>query len=170
MHLEVHRPNMLADLPSGEAGTYATVRLMSRFVRQFKRSMQIRQTALSLVQGVGQKDWVGEVDALFTWVRDHIRFVRDIHGIETVQTPMATMELEAGDCDDKSTLLATLLESIGHPTRFVAVGFIVPREYSHVYVETRIGAKWIPLDPTLIDKPMGSAPPAPTQARMIVHN
>jgi transglutaminase-like putative cysteine protease len=170
MHLNVHRTTLLADLPSGEAGTYATVRLMRRFVQQFKRVHAIREEALSLINGVSQKDWMGEVAAVFGWVRDHIRYVRDINGVETVQTPLATMELEAGDCDDKSTLLATLLETIGHPTRFVAVGFSRPGAYSHVYVETRVGDRWLPLDATLIDKPMGSVAPMPTIARMVVYN
>jgi transglutaminase-like putative cysteine protease len=170
MQLDVHRPTLLADLPSGEAGTYATVRLMRRFVQQFKTSTQVRQEALALIQDLPQKDWYGEVEALFSWVRDHIRYVRDINGVETLQTPLVTMELGTGDCDDKASLLASLLESIGHPTRFVAVGFQHPREYSHVYLETRIGTRWIPLDATLIDKPMGTAPMAPTTARMVVHN
>ena len=170
MQLNMHRPTLLADLPSGEAGTYATVRLMRRFVQQYKRVHAIREEALSLVGGLRQKDWFGEVNAIFTWVRDHIRYVRDIHGVETVQTPLVTMELGTGDCDDKSTLLATLLETIGHPTRFVAVGFSAPGKYSHVYVETRIGDRWYPLDATLIDQPIGSVAPLPSIARMVVHN
>jgi transglutaminase-like putative cysteine protease len=129
----------------------------------------VRETALSLTNGVRQKDWVGEVNSLFRWVRDHIRYVRDINGVETLQTPVVTMEVAAGDCDDKSTLLATLLESIGHPTRFVAAGYQAPGRYSHVYVETKLGSRWVPLDATLIDRPMGSIPRPPV-ARMVVHN
>lgn len=142
---------------------------MRRFVQQYKKASAVRDTALGLTAGLRQKDWVGEVDALFTWVRDHIRYVRDINGVETLQTPVATMDVGCGDCDDKSTLLAALLESIGHPTRFVAAGYQSPGRYSHVYVETRLGARWVPLDATLLDKPMGSIPRAPV-ARMVVHN
>lgn len=170
MHLNVHRPTVLADLPSGEAGTYATVRLMRRFVQQYKRVHTIREEALSLINGVRQKDWMGEIAAIFEFVRDHIRYVRDIHGVETVQTPLVTLELATGDCDDKSTLLAVLLETIGHPTRFVAAGYKTPGKFQHVYVETRVGDKWFPLDATLIDKPMGSVAPVPPVARMVVHN
>ena len=170
MYLEQSRPSLLADLPSGAQGTNTTLRLMRRFVHDYKSSGQVRETALALISGVRQKDWVGEVRAIFDWVRDHIRYTRDINGVETLQTPLVTMELEAGDCDDKSTLLASLLESIGHPTRFVAAGYQAPNRYSHVYVETRLGTRWVPLDATLIDKPMGSIPPAPVIARMVVNN
>jgi len=170
MHLDQIRPSVLADLPPGENGTAATLRLMSRYVRGFKTSGQVRETALALIAGVRQKDYAGEAEAVFDWVRDHIRYVRDINGVETLQTPLATMELGAGDCDDKSVLLAVLLESIGHPTRFVAAGYQGPRRYSHVYVESRIGSRWIPMDATLIDRPMGSLPRAPVLARMVVNN
>jgi transglutaminase-like putative cysteine protease len=160
----------LADLPSGEQGTATTLRLMRRFVHDYRTSGQVRETALALIADVRQKDWVGEVRAVFDWVRDHIRYTRDINGVETLQTPEATLELGAGDCDDKSTLLAALLESIGHPTRFVAAGYQMLGRYSHVYVETHIGSRWVPLDATLIDKPMGSLPRAPVIARMVVNN
>lgn len=169
MHLEQVRPSLLADLPEGPKGTNTTLRLMSELVRRYKTEGQVRDTALSLVAGLRQKDWVGEVSALFYWVRDSIRYVRDIQGVETLQTPLVTMEVETGDCDDKSTLLATLLASIGHPTRFVAAGYAKPGVYSHVYVETRLGSRWIPLDATLLDKPMGSIPRAPV-SRMVVYN
>lgn len=170
MQLDTVRPSVLADLPPGEHGTATTLRLMSRYVRGFKTSGQVRETALALISGVRQKDYPGEARAVFDWVRDHIRYVRDINGVETLQTPLATMELGAGDCDDKSTLLATLLESIGHPTRFVAAGYQEPGRYSHVYVESRLGARWVPMDATLIDEPMGSIPRAQVRARLVVNN
>lgn len=169
MQLESHRPAVLADLPTGEPGTATTLRMMRSYVQQFKKSPEVRDTALALIAPLPQKDWVGEVRIVFEWVRDHIRYVRDVHGVETLQTPVATMDLGAGDCDDKSTLLAALLESIGHPTRFVAAGYRELHRYSHVYVETLLGTRWVPLDATLVDKPMGSIPREPV-ARLVVHN
>ena len=46
-----------------------------------------------------------------------------------------------------AVLAATMLASIGHPARFIAVGFN-GGALSHVYVETIIGNKWIPLELT----------------------
>jgi hypothetical protein len=54
-------------------------------------------------------------------------------------------------------LLAALLESIGHPCRFVAVGYSRRNEFEHVYVETKIGHTWTALETTM-DVPMGWAP------------
>lgn len=73
--------------------------------------------------------------------------MRDIRGVETLHTPEVLLKQQAGDCDDKSVLLAALLESIGHVTRFVAVGFL-PGVYSHVLVEVLLGGEWVPLETT----------------------
>ena len=76
-----------------------------------------------------------------------MRYIKDINGVETLADPLQVVRQGQGDCDDKATLIATLLESIGHPTRFVAVGFNAG-ELSHVYVETKLGSRWIALEPT----------------------
>jgi len=120
---------------------------MGRLTKDAKKTLPIRQTALYLVNGERQKDWTEEVNRIFEFVRDRIRYVRDVRNVETLQTPEKTLEFKQGDCDDKSMLLAALLESIGHPTRFVAIGF-KPGHYAHVYVETKIGANWIGLETT----------------------
>lgn len=137
----------LQAIPDGKAGTVATLKIMRELTRQGKKSLPIRTLAVRQTNGNHQKDWFGELQALHRFVRDKIRYVKDIRGVETVQTPDATLQMGAGDCDDKSVLLASLLESIGHPTRFVAVGF-APDDFAHVYVESRIGTGWIPMETT----------------------
>lgn len=154
-------------LPSGREGTRKTLVLMRRLVREGKKSPRVRQTAVELTRNLRQKDWRGEVVALHNFVRDRIRYVRDIKGVETLHTPDRVLENEQGDCDDKSLLLAALLESIGHPTRFIAVGF-QPGKFSHVLVETKIGDKWIALE-TTENVPAGWRPPN-IASTMIVHN
>lgn len=139
---------------------------MSKLVREAKKLPEIRQTALSLIRRNGQKDRVGEVRDLHAFVRDRIRYVGDVRGVETLHTPIKLLEFGQGDCDDKSTLLAALLESISHPTRFVAVGFS-PGRFDHVYVETKLRDKWIGLE-TTEPWPMGKVPPSVT--RMVQHN
>lgn len=168
MQLTQRRLSFLGSLPPDSAGTHATLKLMSRLVKQYKRDPMIRDMAVSLVSGIRQRDWTGEVRAIYEYVRDNIRYTRDVSGVETLQTPPVTMDLEAGDCDDKSTLLAALLESVGHPTRLVATGYRTPQSYSHVYVESLIGTKWVPLDAT-VDRPFGWEPRAPV-SRMVVFN
>jgi len=137
----------LQNIPDGAAGVRATLNIMRKLVRENKTNIKLRRLALSLVKDNDQKNWLGEVRDLHAYVRDHIRYVKDVDGIETVHSPEQVLNFGQGDCDDKSILLATLLATIGHPTRFVAIG-LRPGIFQHVFVETKIGNKWIPLETT----------------------
>lgn len=156
----------LGKLPPGARGVRATLEIMRAFVRQYRKNPELRKVAADRIAHIPQKDFAGEANALHEFVRDHIRYMRDIHGVETVQTPAATLKFGYGDCDDKATLLATLLQATGHPTRFVAVGQ-EPGRYQHVYVETLIGKKWVACDGTE-PHPMGWRPDK-IQQTMRVH-
>jgi transglutaminase-like putative cysteine protease len=68
------------------------------------------------------------------------------------------LRLGAGDCDDKSILAAALLASIGHPTRFIACGFVGDGSYSHVFAQTKIAGKWVTLECTMNEWPLGRTP------------
>jgi len=159
--------SQLSMIPDGKSGVIVTLKTMRDITKRYKTSIPIRTLAVALTNGLRQKDWHGEIKALHEFVRDKIRYVRDITDVETLQMPDITLKIGAGDCDDKSMLLASLLESINHPTRFVAVGFR-PDVYSHVYVESRIGNRWIPLE-TTEPVPMGWTPPN-IKTRLVIHN
>jgi len=121
---------------------------MRRYVIDYKIHPAVRELALKLTRHLPQKDFDGEIAALFDYVQNSIRYVRDINGVETVQTPIKTLEYGAGDCDDKALLLAAMLESLGHETRFYAVGFR-PSTISHVLLECKlINGKWLALETT----------------------
>lgn len=155
----------LKGIPPGSAGTSATLRYMRQLVEDGKKEPAIRQLALSLVGGLASKDFFGEIRALYNYVRSAIRYVHDINGVETLHTALKVLEKRQGDCDDQSILLASLLESIGHPTRFVAIGFL-PGQYIHVYTETKYGPNWIPLETTVDQADIGWFPPG-IKSRMV---
>lgn len=138
----------LQGLPGGAVGqTRATLKIMSRLVREGKKSLPVVLKARQLTQGLAQKDWLGEASRIHRFVRDNVRYVKDPRGVESVTAPVQMLQIMSGDCDDKSVLCAALLEAIGHPTRFVAVGSM-PNHFSHVFPQTRIGNKWITLECT----------------------
>jgi hypothetical protein len=120
---------------------------MRQLVTAGKKSPVVRQLAVSLTKGLTQKDWESEVLELYKFVRDRIRYVKDINGVETLHTPEKVLENAAGDCDDKSILLASLLESLGYKTRIVAVGFR-KNSFSHVYPEVLFNNEWVSLETT----------------------
>lgn len=102
---------------------------------------------MQVLSVVPQKSWLAEVRAIQEFVRDQIRYTRDVRDVETLATPDKTLEFLQGDCDDKSVLVASMLESVGHPTRFVAIGRD-PNTFEHVLVETKIGGKWVTVETT----------------------
>lgn len=156
----------IAGLPSGEAGVVGTLKWMERFARDAAHNDHaIRMLALGQFQGLAQKDYIGEAKRLHAFVRDRIRYVRDPEGRELVQTPQATLGIGQGDCDDKATLLASLLMATGHPVRFVAVAVGPNPNLSHVYVETRIGTSWVPAE-TTEPWPFGVAPKGITRYKV----
>lgn len=150
----------LINLPDGTAGVRETLKRMRAIVRASLRNpgMVVRNRALSIVQGLPSKDFNAELFTIWRWVDTEIRFVRDIRGIETLQTPERTLELGAGDCDDHAILVSALAENLGFPTRFHAVGF-APEAYQHVFTEANLHGKWIPLETTVQGSYIGWYPP-----------
>jgi len=137
----------LQSIPDGAQGIRETLRTMSHITKAYKTARTIRELALQLTSHLPQKDLIGEAKAIHAFVRDSIRYVKDIRGCETIQTPVQTLHLHQGDCDDKSMLVASLAESIGFKTRFIAVGFI-PNSFCHVFPQLQIKGKWITLETT----------------------
>lgn len=143
---------------------------MQRLARAGCTSMAVRGKALELTSkgfgtpsGLAQKDETGEATRLFRFVRDQIRYVKDPDGAEFLHTPEWVLHLAAGDCDDKSILLASLLLSIGHTPRFAAVAFDADPDtgeaiYSHVWVQDWLGGRWVDLE-TTENLPFGKAVP-----------
>ncbi len=146
-------------LPGGWAGTDATVAKMSEMAtgKWGSRSPKIRALAINVVRAAGapEKNYTAEMVAIHNYVRDNIRYTKDVNGQETLCYPEDTaFNTRAGDCDDKSLLEAALLGSIGIASRFVTIG-LTPFKYDHVYLHARPKDKWIALDPIMRDKPAG---------------
>jgi transglutaminase-like putative cysteine protease len=151
----------LGRIPKGYAGTKKTVEHMQALIRQGAKDFYVRQKAIDilLAQGVKPKDYLGEIRALFQWVQRNVRYTKDTFRVEVLHSARRLLELRAGDCDDLSILLGSMLESIGHPVRVVLIGRDPrrPRLFSHVYLEANHKGRWIPLDATM-PYPMGWAP------------
>lgn len=134
-------------LSHGEAGIFETVQMMRQLTDAGKKSPVIRQAALGIIFMTPAQADCAEVIALFEFVRDNIRYTKDINGIETLATPEKTLAMRVGDCDDLSVLLASLLESVGYPTRFIIESYD-GAGWSHVYLAAYCEDVWITLDPT----------------------
>lgn len=163
----IPRPLSLGSLAGGPSGTAQTLKCMARLAREGAKDPGVIQVASSLVRDCGQYDRVGEVRALHGFVRDSIRYTNDPVAMELIRTPRAILEMGVGDCDDKSILLACLLRCIGRPSRYVAIALRGTAGFSHVYVETPLGQRWVALE-TIKPVEAGWSPQGVTQ-RMVVH-
>jgi hypothetical protein len=147
----------------GDRGISQTIRYMYGAVmgNEGVASAEVRRQALTIVQGVASRDQQGEIAAVLQWVKSNIAFRGE--WAETVQTPLVTLQLRAGDCDDQSTLMAALLGSLGYKTRFktVAADPRAPYAFSHVYIEIfqRKTGQWVALDSTVPQSFPGWQPP-----------
>lgn len=145
-------------LSDGIKGVRETVRAMRAAVIAARSDLSVRQAAIGVIWLQPPQNGYAEAAALFEWVRDRVRYVRDIVDVETLSTPGKTLEQLIGDCDDQSTLLAALLESVGYPTRFVVAAYNVPGHFEHVYLQVCIDGEWIDCDPT-VQEEFGWSPP-----------
>lgn len=155
-------------LPSGDRGTRKTLDNMMALAAAGSRDIAIRETVANVVRsaGVDGHDIAGQVAAWFHYVRDAIYFLNDPVTSEWLQSPRYTLAMKLGDCDDRATLLAAGLMSIGIPARFkvVALDRSRPGTMSHVYVVANVWGQTVPLDPTYSDSGVGYEPPNPTRA------
>lgn len=156
-------PHVLGDIPSGVEGVKATLKLMVGLVRQYKTDPTVIRFARTLLRDcqIPEKAYAQEVKCLQNWVRDNIRYVRDVHEVETLSTPPEILQLKSGDCDDKSLLLATLLESVGFRTRFAAIA-VRNGGYSHVLAFVVLGRGSVPLETIVPGVDPGWFPPDAT--------
>jgi len=81
---------------------------------------------------VASRDYEGESEAIFNWVRQNIRYTLDPTGIELFRKPVRTVELGQADCDDMSILICALLGSIGHVLILRIIG-VTSKQPEHIY-------------------------------------
>ncbi len=150
-------------VPRGTRGTIATAGIIAKLIQDGAKDFYVRQKAIEIFRayGVRAKNRMGEVCALFDFVKRNVRYTRDIFRVELLHSARRMLELRAGDCDDMTILLSAMLLATGHPVRLVLAGFKAdkPHAYSHIYPEVNLLGRWIALDAT-VDKPIGWAPPA----------
>jgi hypothetical protein len=157
-------------LLSGDAGVEQTINEMRALVDEALRDPSIVRLATDIVRSVPAFDDYAEAQALYQWVRQNIRFTKDPVNKEKLYPPAELLKIRAGDCDDISMLLGTLLMAVGYPARLMTVAASQgsPEQFSHVYIEGEVPAgsgQWVPMDPARHDSQFGVAPPMFYRAR-----
>ena len=127
-----------------------TAEYMRELAWEGQTSPLVREFAINALRRVKPKDALSEVGALYYACCRDIHYLGDPIGNELLQHPEVTINTAAGDCDDMSILLGSVLLmseilSVGYPCRYKLVGF-KNGPPSHVFLEANVNNKWIALD------------------------
>lgn len=148
-HLFARMRYRLSAIPSGVAGTDATVREIARLVRYDLERPQLRLLATRVLNHarIRSKNHLQEAKTLYRYIVGRVRYQKDPVDLETVQSPTVTLGLGAGDCDDLSGLVAGLAMAVGVPARFRVIGY-GDNDLVHIFPELFAGGRWWPADAT----------------------
>ena len=133
-------------------------------INEGKRDPRIRRIAGEVLAGsdvadgqwnVKERDWRGEVAAMYEYVRNNARYTHDPFEVELFQRPRRTLENKIGDCDDLTILLASLLQCVGYSVRVRVIGMKGSRVFQHIYLLVGLPptnpAEWMPVDPSMAE-------------------
>jgi len=130
---------VVTPLPDTIEGIEFQIDKMAEYVREYSGHPDVVKFARELVRNAKAQDLTAEAKNVYKYLLAHTRYVRDPSKRELIQTPelmvrdMRETGLTQGDCDELATLTATLLEAIGHSTRFIFGAFDLG--WQHVWVE-----------------------------------
>jgi len=143
-----HGPSWLVDFK----GIDDQLRFLRSMVEQYRTHPDIRDLAMRIVResGAEPRDKKAQALAIGQWVQDNVYYVHELP--ERFATPVETLRTLAGDCDDTTALIGSLIESIGIPSRLVCMK--IDHQYKHIFpaaiMTSNFGAL-LPLDSTMKD-------------------
>lgn len=151
-------------LLGGVHGTEQTIELIREIVDQALRDPVVIQAAGCILQqsGAPAHNDMAEVQAIYGWTVQNMRFVKDPVGHELVRNARWLLHYRQGDCDDiNAVLLPSLLGAIGYECRLVTIKAdpTAPDEFTHIYAEVLVGNQWIAVDAAREHPAFGQAPP-----------
>lgn len=143
-----------------------TIIAIGNAINSGSQYLPIRNYAAALATTAAPKDFIGQLHAVYTDFLKRWRYVKDPFRHELVtRSPKAIWRLVmggdgvgvglgrgAGDCDDATVAIGSILESIGFPVRLATTSKRShPRSlYSHVFAQAfvpKVG--WVTVDPVL---------------------
>ena len=126
------------------------IAFLRAMVNRYRANQLIREKAHKITENVPDRARALQAVAIAKWVQENIRYVNE--GIETFQSPVRTLTYRVGDCDDFTTLVGSLLESIAIPAELVGLEW--KGQFRHIFpraiVKDSSGKSIrLPLDATL---------------------
>lgn len=130
-----------------------------------RRDPRIRELAVRLVSKkcggswcIPERDYQGELRAIFNYTRQNVRYVRDPVDRDTFQHPRRTLEWGGEDCDGATIVVGSLVQAIGYPYKCRVIQTVYGNDYDHIYGMAGVPPTspnpkiWLPMDAS-VDKP-----------------
>lgn len=146
-------------------GAPQTVALIKEYALAAQDHPSVRLLAEEIVGGLGSKDYLSEIAAVYYYIASCTRYANDPRTVELVRRPERIVaEILRGavpsiDCDDMVVLYAALLLSLGREVRVITIAFDTVKyqgqiQYSHVYLQVKEPrtSRWIVLDPVAAEE------------------
>lgn len=147
------------ELHDNEGDAAQIVRFLSRLSKAYATNACVIGFARCLIGDHAKNNPVREsYETLAAWVLNNVIYQADPRGIEYVVSPVQMLRrwkakgAAYGDCDDHTLLLNSLLQSVGIPTRVVAVklpayeGRPASEVFNHVISQVNTGQGWFDFD------------------------
>lgn len=149
----------------GYSGAPQTIQVMRQASLADADRFDTRQLAESVCEGLDSKDYTSEYLALYHFILQNTRYMRDPRRVELVRAPyVISRQIMAGhrpsvDCDDLACWLSAAVMAVGGRSEFCTVAFQRmtyegKQQYSHVFtqaLEPR-SRTMIVLDPVAAEK------------------
>jgi tetratricopeptide (TPR) repeat protein/transglutaminase-like putative cysteine protease len=155
------QPDAEAKIPDVQLTTFTSWEAVGKWYAKLEQgrtdpSPEIRAKTAALIQG--RTTELGKIQALYEYVSKSIRYVSLSFGVGRYQ-PHTAAEIFAnqyGDCKDKHTLLASMLQAAGIPSDAVLISYErkfdpsmpSPAQFNHMITAVPLGKELIWMDAT----------------------
>lgn len=124
-----------------------TIKIIEQFIKEYSLLPEIRQLVASILKPCKSKNYLCYVQKIVEYIQKYVKYVNDPPKSEILQSPLRTLQLGIGDCDDHTILAGTLLRAAGFKIR-ITLGAPLGR-YNHVYIHVYVpGHGWVTVDTT----------------------
>jgi hypothetical protein len=128
-------------------------RFLRSVVTEFTGNVALREVTVGVIfPKCRPKDEYAQAIAIGQWVQDRTYYVHE--GSELFQTPLTTIRLRAGDCDDYALCIASMLGCVGIANKLCILK--INGRWAHIFpvaiVNTDDGPHRLTLDGTLLHR------------------
>jgi transglutaminase-like putative cysteine protease len=116
---------------------------LKKLIYQDMNHPKIRVLAQQITKG--KTTDLEKARAIYNWIKQNIRYVREPEGLDLYQSPALTVELGRGDCEDASALFASIAKLSGLNVKLKVIAQ-KPTLWSHIYPLVLINDKYLPYD------------------------